>query len=88
MVVLEIKKKQNSEKLKPLFVRKSSERLKSLLLIEKNEQIIIVKKSSVIRGREIKNKNRKEWKIKEIKNKKIVKRNKSSGSARNKEKTK
>ena len=60
MVVLEIKKKQNSEKLKPLFVRKSSERLKSLLLIEKNEQIIIVKKSSVIRGREIKNKNRKE----------------------------
>ena len=88
MVVLEIKKKQNSEKLKPLFVRKSSERLKSLLLIEKNEQIIIVKKSSVIRGREIKNKNRKEWKIKEIKNKKIVKRNKSSGSTRNKEKTK
>ena len=71
-----------------MFVRKSSERLKSLLLIEKNEQIIIVKKSSVIRGREIKNKNRKEWKIKEIKNKKIVKRNKSSGSTRNKEKTK
>ena len=71
-----------------MFVRKNSERLNSLLLIEKNEQIIIVKKSSVIRGREIKNKNRKEWKIKEIKNKKIVKRNKSSGSTRNKEKTK